>query len=445
MMNGSDESMMSSGGSLTNVEVDNAMFMNSQKKNGSWDTMTSGHKRKAGRFDPVRPKEEMKRLGISERYKKFHKITSSSNDSKLNTIPCKRLECEGVLINIGPTPKRAYTKLKRAAERAKELTNGKILDFTHSCCFTCSICADKPTPKHSWQRWCALCDAVYSNNGFFSHHGGNQGRGGRERPLEKRIMQHKQALWDLYVVALKSRKQGAIELCETMETEQKWLIASFAFPHNDMRSGIGSMNTKWVNEYFREAQSRFPVPPSYGECGGSEEKPRFSTGRNFISQGDAVRIREIVREQREKIMNGGDARMSVGKPGSSMMSEDQLAVELEGVFSSMSAMSVDSRAMSVDTRPLSTFTASSNSNRSNRPLSIDSNARPISLEGESLLGPVSRTAFRAQNMRTSSSLMPLSGDLFEDGRTAGYSEKTEDDFYPLRSNTTNEGMQFNTE
>ena len=65
-------------------------------------------------------------------------------------------------------------------------------------------------------------------------------------------MQHKQALWDLYVVALKSnsdiQKKAAIDLCETLNVEQKWLIASFAFPHIDMRAGIASMNSKWINE-----------------------------------------------------------------------------------------------------------------------------------------------------------------------------------------------------
>jgi len=360
-------------------------------------------------------------------------------DSKKSAIPCKRLECEGVLVNIGPTPKRVHTKLKKARERMLQLTKGKSIAFTHSCCFTCSICADKPTPKHSWQRWCALCDAVYSNNGFFSHHGGNQGRGGKEKPLEKRIMQHKQALWDLYVVALKSnsdiQKKGAIDLCETLNVEQKWLIASFAFPHIDMRAGIASMNSKWINEYFEEMQSRYPVPSSFDGSGREPEQdaPRFSTGRNFISKNDAIRIRDIVREQQQRQNMNYDPRMSVGRPGCSMMSEEQLAAELEGVFSSMSAMSVDSRVMSVDTRPLSLYSGSS---QSNRPLSLDSNLRPTSMEGGTLLDRPRRTDVREESMRTSSSLMQLSGDLLGDKKT------DEDDFYPLRSNTTNDNVEM---
>ena len=118
----SDDSMMSSMSSISSTDVDNAMFMNEWKKDGSWDTMTGS--RKAGRFDPITPggTGEMKRLGISERYEKFHHISTAMKDSKKSAIPCKRLECEGVLTNIGPTPKRVHTKLKRARERMQQLT-----------------------------------------------------------------------------------------------------------------------------------------------------------------------------------------------------------------------------------------------------------------------------------------------------------------------------------
>jgi len=143
--------------------------MNSEERRrraaGRFQPVRQLKERHAGRFDPVQgtggfeKKGKMKRLEVSMRYQKFHNITSSG-DSGLKKIPCKRLECEGMLINIGPTPKRAETKLQRAKERMMSLTRGKNLAFTHSCCFTCNVCADKPTPKHSWQRWCALCDGT---------------------------------------------------------------------------------------------------------------------------------------------------------------------------------------------------------------------------------------------------------------------------------------------
>ena len=131
----SDDSMMSSMSSISSTDVDNAMFMNGRKKDGSWDTMTGS--RKAGRFDPITPggTGEMKRLGISERYEKFHHISTAMKDSKKSTIPCK-VECEGVLTNIGPAP--AVTQIETARE--SNSSQGKNVPFTHSCCFTCSIC-----------------------------------------------------------------------------------------------------------------------------------------------------------------------------------------------------------------------------------------------------------------------------------------------------------------
>ena len=85
----SDDSMMSSMSSISSIDVDNAMFMNGRKKDGSWDTIAGS--RKAGRFDPITPggAGEMKRLGISERYEKFHHISINMKDSKKSAIPCK--------------------------------------------------------------------------------------------------------------------------------------------------------------------------------------------------------------------------------------------------------------------------------------------------------------------------------------------------------------------
>ena len=76
------------------------------------------------------------------------------------------------------------------------------------------------------------------------------------------------------------------------------------------------------------------------------------------------------------------------------------------------------------------------SSQSNRPLSLDSNLRPTSMEGGTLLDRPRRTDVREESMRTSSSLMQLSGDLFGDKKT------DEDDFYPLRSNTTNDKVEM---
>ena len=64
-----------------------------------------------------------------------------------------------------------------------------------------------------------------------------------------------------------------------------------------------------------------------------------------------MRISDLVKQQQRQSMNF-DPRMSVGRPGYSMMSKTIVA-ELEGVFSSMSAMSVVRVMWS--SRPLSFF------------------------------------------------------------------------------------------
>lgn len=432
LRNSKNSLTMSSNNSVTNMDIDQALFMirgPSQSSNKSWDSLVSddslSNRRRAKRFEPA----EMKRLGISNKYKKFHNITK---DSGLAAIPCKRLECQGILTNIGPTPKRAYVKLARARQRMLTLINEKDPVFTHSCCFTCSVCADKKTPKHSWQRWCALCDAVYSNNGFFQHHGGNQGRGD-ERPLEKRIMQHKQNLWDKYVYILESENphmelQNALTLLETLPLERKWLVASLKSQHNDMRAGIESMNSKWIHEKSNNASSlplpptaKYPIPASSSHL---ERPPRFSTGRNYLSVSDAARIREIAKAHSRKVNNRNSN-------ASSLMSDGQMVKELDGIFSSMSAMSVDDRASS---RPLSFQTGSS---QTNRPLSIDSTTRPISLDTASgslfMLNTNIRRSREVKAHNTNSSWMSQGLE----GR-GGRRENSSKEFRFLNSNPTDE-------
>jgi len=205
------------------------------------------------------------------------------------------------------------------------------------------------------------------------------------------------------------------------------------------------MNLKWTNETFEKSQSQYPIPSTGRPSSSSlfRDAPRFSTGRNFISESDGWKIREAVRQNEQILNNNG--RISVGKPGSSLMDEEQLARDLDGVFSSMSAMSVDSRVMSVDTRPLSMMS---------RPHSINSNStRPISLDGTTslLINSNAGDGVRDSTSSSGSSLMRLgSDDLLAGERTSRsighmmHSERTDDTSmqFPLRSNTTADNVQM---
>ena len=101
---------------------------------------------------------------------------------------------------------------------------------------------------------------MYSNSGFFSHTEEIKVENLVGKPLEKHVMQHKQALWDLPCGSkINSDIQRKVRLIfRDVERRTKWLLASFAFPHIDMRAGIASMNSKWINEYLRKC-SRYPV------------------------------------------------------------------------------------------------------------------------------------------------------------------------------------------
>jgi hypothetical protein len=205
------------------------------------------------------------------------------------------------------------------------------------------------------------------------------------------------------------------------------------------------MNLKWTNETFEKSQSQYPIPSTGRPSSSSlfRDAPRFSTGRNFISESDGWKIREAVRQNEQILNNNG--RISVGKPGSSLMDEEQLARDLDGVFSSMSAMSVDSRVMSVDTRPLSMMS---------RPHSINSNStRPISLDGTTslLINSNAGDGVRDSTSSSGSSLMRLgSDDLLAGERTSRsighmmHSERTDDTSmqFPLRSSTTADNVQM---
>jgi len=243
-------------------------------------------------------------------------------------IACRRVECpEGILTNIG-FPRKATRSLELAKERGRTFAE-RPLPVTHGVCFTCSVCGDKPKRKSAWQRYCLICNTVYSNNGFFSQHGGNMGRGD-ERQIQHRIPIHKQHLWEMYVKLVKcgneSLKNRIVLGFSDLPADQRWLQASLCLksPHRSMSEAVATMTTTWIDAHMPElpkvpAESDItmtsapvtmstgvpPMPPP-----SDPDTARFSCGRNFLSASDASDIRSFVAQQRKNDPLSGTNEMT---------------------------------------------------------------------------------------------------------------------------------------
>jgi len=101
---------------------------------------------------------------------------------------CTRDGCHGVLTLIGDQNK--YFDLGNARRRALQMAMFYPQTYFHGTMASCSECGDRPMMKgktkraKQWQRFCTVCERVFSISSFFKVHGKRTPGGGVKTPEE---------------------------------------------------------------------------------------------------------------------------------------------------------------------------------------------------------------------------------------------------------------------
>lgn len=170
---------------------------------------------------------------------------------------------------------------KRRAAKAR--VSG--LRLVHGCCLSCDKCGDRPLSKMSlrakaetgiagkkrmaWQRYCALCQQVFTMNGFFAKHGTM--KIAEERPLDQRSKKHKLALQALAQdnVALHSHSVDSIRM---LDAEMRWLKLVKRFPHKMQCKTMTQKNIAKIPARKDDGQTN-----SGGAAGNFKDESEFRT------------------------------------------------------------------------------------------------------------------------------------------------------------------------